>query len=84
MKIHNNYEGRELGQDVALSEIAANYCQEMDSNGDSENMQEFKIERCNAGGGDYWTISTERWSFDKISDLITVLKDFNKKCKTLK
>lgn len=84
MKIHNNYTGQDLVGDVAVDDISIVYCQEMDSNGNREDMQSIKIERMNAGGGDYWTISTKRWSFDKISDLIAVLKDFNKKCKTLK
>ena len=48
-------------------------------NGDSnqtepDNAQEITIETENAGAGDYYIISTTRWAFDSVDDLVKLLK----------
>lgn len=39
-----------------------------------DTAQEIKIETENIGGGDYYVISTDRWAFDNIEDLVKLLK----------
>ena len=39
-----------------------------------DTAQEIKIETENIGGGDYYVISTSRWAFENIEDLVKLLK----------
>ena len=39
-----------------------------------DNPQEIKIETENEGAGDYYIISTQRWSFTDIEDFVELLK----------
>jgi hypothetical protein len=43
---------------------------------DSGNGQFITIKTENGGGGDFYIIETEIWAFDKIPELITILKRF--------
>lgn len=45
--------------------------------GDGGQILEIKTQ--NGGGGDFYVISTERWAFDNIEDLIEILKQFQEK-----
>jgi hypothetical protein len=63
--------------ETVLTNLEATYCQKADSCAtDSTDIQELNIRTEDAGGGMYFTISTSRWAFDKIEDLISVIRDF--------
>jgi len=51
---------------------------------DSGFGQFLKIKTQNGGGGDFFIIETERWAFDNIAELITVLKKFQMKHQLVK
>lgn len=51
---------------------------------DSADGQFLKIKTQNGGGGDFFIIETERWAFDNISELVTVLKKFQMKHQLVK
>lgn len=63
----------------STTEFKMTYVQDADSNSDESNDQELEIFIDNAGGGDYYIIKTDRWAFDKIDDLISLLKKFKDK-----
>ena len=42
-------------------------------------VQLFEFSTDDAGGGVYYVIKTERWTFDDANDLIEVLNDFEKR-----
>jgi hypothetical protein len=67
-------------EEIAISDIQAIYVQKSDSNDDNE-FQELKIRTQDSGGGNYFAIKTERWSFDDVDELIKVLKDFKNRIK---
>lgn len=49
--------------------------------GNSDNVQELDLSEEDCGGGKYFVLSTERWSFDKLEDLIIILNDYVEKNK---
>jgi hypothetical protein len=51
---------------------------------DSNDYQFLKIKTDNGGGGDFFIIETERWAFNSIPELITILKRFQSKHQLLK
>jgi hypothetical protein len=51
---------------------------------DSGDGQFLKIKTQNGGGGDFFIIETERWAFDNISELVTILKKFQMKHQLVK
>jgi len=67
-------------EEIVISDIQAIYVQKSDSNDDDE-FQELKIRTQDSGGGNYFAIKTERWSFDDVDELIKVLKDFKNRIK---
>ena len=67
-------------EEIVISDIQAIYVQKSDSNDDNE-FQELKINTQDSGGGNYFAIKTERWSFDDVDELIKVLKDFKNRIK---
>ena len=67
-------------QDLCIVEISAKYMQDSDGM-DTDQMQDLKIEIANCGDDPYFVISTRRWAFNDISELIKVLKDFEKRLK---
>lgn len=65
--------------DGSLFGLEAEFVQDADNcadDTDSYNCLTVKTE--DAGGGKYFVIETKRWSFDKIEDLVSVLKRFEK------
>jgi hypothetical protein len=62
---------------VGVEKIAVTYTQQADSNTDEQ--QTLTIETDDAGGGMYLSISTERWSFDNVTDLVNLIQDFLKR-----
>lgn len=66
---------------VKIEETLCCYSQESDSCADSDVLQFLHIKTQDAGDGKYFVIETERWAFDKIEDLIKVLRDFENRIK---
>ena len=64
-----------------IEEISCTYSQNGDSCADSDVLQFLHIKTQDAGDGKYFVIETERWAFDKIEDLIEVLRDFENRIK---
>jgi hypothetical protein len=63
---------------VTLENLQAEYTQDADCCEDS-GTQSLSISTRNGGGGSFYHIKTEGWSFDKIDNLIDVLNDFKKR-----
>ena len=71
--------------ETVLADLSATYCQQSDSCApNSSDIQELTIKTEDAGGGSYFIISSSRWAFDKIEDLIAVIRDFEKRVKPQK
>jgi hypothetical protein len=69
--------------EIVLTGLSATYCQQADSCADNpSDIQELTIKTEDAGGGTYFVLSSTRWAFDKIEDLIAVIRDFEKRVKT--
>lgn len=51
---------------------------------DTNHEQYITIKTQNGGGGDFFVIETERWAFDNIPELITILKRFQTKHQLIK
>ncbi len=68
-------------KEPTLSGLKATYLQNADSCDPEGGIQALEISTDDAGGGNYFVIETKRWAFDKIEDLINVLKDFSKRLK---
>ena len=62
--------------DYKLMELSATYTQDIDSNSEEPICHELIVTAEDAGGGMYYTISTRRWAFDDISELIELLTIF--------
>ena len=55
----------------------ATFTQDQDTAGCSDGtMQYLGISRVDAGDGDYFVITTERWAFDDIDELVATIKRF--------
>lgn len=65
--------------DVIVSDVTIDYSQEPDSCSSSEEYQSLKISTDDAGGGKFMVISTERWAFNSVDDLIKVIEDFKRR-----
>jgi len=57
---------------LAMCEFVKTYEQEGD--GMEPATQDIIVRQCDEGGGPYWVIETDRWSFDFLDDLIDLLK----------
>ena len=66
--------------------LTVTYSQDQDGSVSRENddFQFLEMEIANNGGGNYFVMKTERWAFDKTSDLEIILKDFLDKINKLK
>ena len=52
---------------------------EQDGDGcDSNNMQFLTIRQEDAGEGPYWIMSTDRWAFDSVDELVSLLRKAEK------
>lgn len=63
-------------KDTKLWKLVATYDQESDDCDEIDTGQEIEILAEDGGAGKYYVIKTRRWAFDKISDLVDLLKDF--------
>ncbi len=55
------------------------YTQESDCCGDDGISQVLTVSSWDGGGGKYFTIESDRWAFDNISELIATLEDAAKR-----
>lgn len=63
-------------EDVYVEDVSVEYGQETV---DEEVYQTIKVSTENNGVARYINISTEKWSFSNIDDLIQILEDFKKR-----
>ena len=67
-------------QKPSLYDMKATYLQEPDTESEIPEVHELKIKTHGCGdSGIYYTISTGRWAFDDIDELIDILQDFKKR-----
>lgn len=64
-----------LPKGVILWEGTAEYMQDSDSNAEDQLSQVLKVSSEECGDGKFYVIETQRWAFDTIEELITVLRD---------
>jgi hypothetical protein len=67
------------GNQIALSEMKCVYMQVCDLN--SDDLQELTISTDSSGVGHYYVLETKRWAITDIDELISVLKDFKRRCR---
>jgi hypothetical protein len=63
-----------MTEKITREQTTITFLQAGDDCDDRENTQSIKILTENAGSGDYYIISTERWAFDTIDELVKLLK----------
>ena len=67
--------------DFVASSLKMQFCQNADTCG-QEGWNEIDIETMDSGAGIYYVIKTDRWAIDSISELVELLKDFEKRINT--
>lgn len=65
----------------SLFETKCQYLQEQDTCSDKDDMNELFIETCDGGGGVYYVIRTDRFTFDSIEEIVELFNDFIKRSK---
>lgn len=65
------------GDEVSLDSISCTYWQQADCVSNDE--QVLRIETRDGGGGFFYNIKTEGWSFGDVNDLVDVINDFIKR-----
>lgn len=66
---------KEKKDEISIDKVTYEFSQNGDSCQDNvDNAQSIKIETENAGAGDYYVISTERWAFDDIKSLVKLIR----------
>jgi len=63
----------------STTEFKMTFVQDADSGQGNHGDQELEVFIDNGGAGDYYIIKTDRWAFDKIEELIDLLKAFKAK-----
>ena len=71
--------GWPTGNQVLLSEATFHYLQDEDNSGKDKDPQELIISTREGGGGNYFNIKTESWSFCEAKEIVDILKDFAKR-----
>ena len=69
---------------VSLSKLSVVFLQESDYCDDDETGQELQIDTADAGGGNYFVLSTKRWAFDGPEDLTCLLDTVKRTADALK
>lgn len=66
--------------EIQSLDLHATYAQDNDCmDEDQMNGQFLDIKIENGGGGDFYVMSTNRWAFEKIEDLVQILQQFIEK-----
>ena len=66
---------------VELFSLSAIYTQEADSSCSNETCQELELKTDDAGGGMYYVLSTKRWAFESVDEIVGIIEDFLKRVK---
>ena len=67
-----------------LFEMKAVYLQDADCHQDDDNVQEIEISTKGIPPDFFYTIKTERWAFDDIGEIVSLISDFMKRCENTK
>jgi hypothetical protein len=65
---------------VELFSLSAIYTQEADSCS-NKTCHELELKTDDAGGGRYYVLSTERWAFESVDEIVGIIEDFLKRVK---
>jgi len=63
-----------------LFDLKAVYIQEGDTEQSNDYAQEIEIEAHGIAPDFYYTIKTDRWAFDDIGEIVSIISDFMKRC----
>jgi hypothetical protein len=63
---------------VELFSLSAIYTQDADSCS-NETCQELELKTDDAGGGMYYVLSTKRWAFESVDEIVGIIEDFLKR-----
>lgn len=69
-----------INDSTELFSISAVYTQDVDSCS-NETCHELELKTDNAGGGIYYVISTKRWAFESVEEIVCIIEDFLKRAK---
>lgn len=69
-----------INDSTELFSISAVYTQDADSCS-NETCHELKLKTDNAGGGTYYVMSTKRWAFESVEEIVGIIEDFLKRAK---
>lgn len=61
---------------LMLHSVSAHYSQDNDCLQEDDVMQELTLEALNAGSGFFFVLSTNRWAFDNLEELVSLVKKF--------
>jgi hypothetical protein len=59
-----------------LHSVSVHYSQDNDCLQDGEVIQELTLEALDAGSGFFFVLSTKRWAFDNLEELVSLVKKF--------
>ena len=62
--------------DVQIFRFSAEYVQDVDSCSEESVIHQMDLKTEDAGGGRYYVMSTPRWAFESIDEIVSILEDF--------
>lgn len=71
---------KKINDSTELFSISATYTQEGDSCS-NETCHELELKTDDAGGGVYYVMSTKRWAFESVEEIVSIIEDFLKRAK---
>jgi hypothetical protein len=71
---------KKINDSIELFSISAVYTQDADSCS-NETCQELELKTDDAGGGMYYVLSTKRWAFESVDEIVGIIEDFLKRVK---
>jgi hypothetical protein len=71
---------KKINDSTELFSISAVYTQDADSCS-NETCQELELKTDDAGGGMYYVLSTKRWAFESVHEIVGIIEDFLKRVK---
>ena len=76
----NGFEKADLDKDIYIDEVKITYCQVSDNSGeDKDEVQTMTLSARNNGVQRYVNIKTESWSIDTPDELVSIVRDFEKR-----
>ena len=71
---------KKINDSTELFSISAVYTQDADSCS-NETCHELELKTDDAGGGMYYVLSTKRWAFESVDEIVGIIEDFLKRVK---